>query len=248
MSKNFKDQPATLKTNHSTLKLESLPGKKYRSGKVVQTKAKGQDIKYRSNFIHNLTVQLLSALWTRKIEIESIWEKNLVPVELLKDINTVFEQAFSATDHVFEHKSIGAPPSLQTAKKLLKHVEVFEQCIYEKHDLSTDCAQWATELCLDMKHYVQQINMAYGVVNTNVERVLRPQGRPTNFLAKDTFWNLVKEHQLENGPLSYPKPKVAREALQKMGYKVTTRTISNWVVQIKGGSFLHLGQSKNGNI
>jgi hypothetical protein len=227
--------------------MEALPGEKYSSGKLLQKKKKAEDIKYRSNFIHNLTVKLLGALGTRKNEIEAIWEKNLVPDELLKDINTIFEQAFSTTDRVFEHKSKGAPPSLRTAKKLLKHIKVFEKSINEKHDLSPDCTQWATELCLDLKHYVQQINMAYGVVKSK-DNVLRPQGRRTNFLAKDAFWIFVKEHQLKNGPSTYPKPQVAQKALQKMGHKVTTRTLGNWKSQIENGTFSHLVQSKNGNI
>lgn len=225
--------------------LESLPKKIYVNGQFVEDK--NADGYTRGGQVEKLLFQLDMALADRTKEIEELWYARLAPKEFLDMITLVFEQANEAITSTVEHKTTGAPPTLSDARALLKVAHSFKKAVNATNDLSHEFLSWVDELMQDLEHYVLQIEMTYRVVNRGKDGHFRFPNRPANSDGKQAYWNMVQAHQLAHGQNTFPKPKIAREALAKIGIRVTSRTLRNWRSELEKGTLFYLSKEKSGN-
>ena len=224
--------------------LETLPKRTYIEGKEVEENA---DNYTRIGQVKKFLLQLHQALSERAKEIESLWERGLVPQDFLGEINLIFEQADKAIRSTDERETVGVAPSLSDARALLLNVNDFEKSFEARKDLSHDCLDWFKELRADLLHYVHQIEMTYAVVNKGEDGYLRPPNRPANLKGKQAYWKLVQEHQSANGENTFPKPGIARTALAKQGIAVTTRTLRTWRQELQRETLSYPAKKKTGN-
>ncbi len=222
--------------------LESLPRKIYIDGKeLVEQISDDEDRRF---FITNSVFQLNSELSVRGDELVFLRGKLFAPDEFLNAANLILAQVNETQNAILGQKSVGAPPSLSKARSLLGLIEAFEKLANQQVGLAPEYQAWAEELCGDIYHFVQQIEMTYGIVNTDANGRPKPPNRPTDLVGKKCYWELVEEHRASNGEGTFPKPKFAHEKLAAQGIKVTTKTIGNWRRQIEEGTFYHFVQSK----
>ncbi len=222
--------------------LASLPRKIYIDGKeLIEQISDDED---RSTFVHKFILQLTSELSARDDELESLQGKSSAPEEFLDAAKLILAQADEVTNAMLGQKSVGAPPSLSDARSLLGFIETFDKLANQQVELPSEYQAWAEELCGDIYHFVHQIEMTYGIVNTDKNGMPKPPNRPTDLAGKKCYWELVEEHRASNGEGTFPKLKFAHEKLAAQGIKVTTKTIGNWRGQIQEGTFFHFVQSK----
>ena len=232
---------------HETRKLVAAKKVKGTWGNSTKPKfsAKKVNSADRKNFSLWFIHQLNNALIQRATEEEQFWNSGVMGDALAKQVKDLHKKVIQALDETLNHKSAGAPPTLKNAKALLPHVEAFE--IKCSKLIRADCfdqfrmATCLHDLCDDIKHYVTQITIVYGIVSVVDERPLM-SNRPTHLEAKKLFGQIVRNHQSKFGLNTFPKPRVAQAALSAKGHTIPKRTLNFWKTQLANKTFEHFMQ------
>jgi hypothetical protein len=217
----------------------NFPTRKVRLGTVQQPPtSKSKD---RADFSRAFIHQLDGFLELRAREFEALWERGALPKAAQTLVTELFLEACAAIDTTLHHKREGAPPTLKRARALLKKTrdleKVFDDLLDGTRPRALELAFCIRDLCDDIAHYVQQIEVTYAIVSAQATAPPRPANRPTNRTAKDAFADVVYQHQLKHGAGTFPKPAAVRSKLTLSGHTVSDRILRYWRDQMKAGTF-----------
>jgi len=209
-------------------------------GSFKNGKKKSSSIKYRdrdrSTYSRTYIRQLEASLTSTARDLEGFWSQEIISDELALEITEFFKAVCNTLDKTLGHKTKGAPATLRNARSLSPSVKSFETKI--THLIPKDVLrsrgleQCLKELLEDVRHYVRQIEMTYGIVRLQGANPVL-SNRPSNTMAFEKMLDLIESHAHINGANSKLKPKLLRAQLSEAGYAVSERTLRIWRAKAK---------------
>lgn len=207
----------------------------FRNGKKRSSSKKYRD-KDRSTYSRRYIRQLEISLTSTAHDLEGFWSQEIISDELALEITEFFKQVCTALDETLHHKSKGAPATLSNARSLRPSIKSFATKITHlipKDSLVTrGLEQCLKELLEDVRHYIRQIEMTYGIVRLQGANPVL-SNRPSNTMAFEKMLDLIESHAHINGANSKLKPKLLRAQLSEAGYALSERTLRIWRAKAK---------------
>ena len=232
---------------HSLSSTKSL-GKKYFNGKAKTEQKKSTNIGERARQSRIFIWQLQNALVETKNELEDLWNRNSISIEVANLITCMFNTTWKELYSSLNHRIRGAPKTLSSARKLASDMRKFRTSLDQvmTNDLpnALELAYCLHEFCCDIAHFEFQISCVYGVTHINDKGHPKFTNRQTNWKAKILFETLLIEYQQTNGAGKFPKLCQIKASMLCANHSISDRTIRNWKNQIKDGTFSWFIQAK----
>ena len=207
----------------------------FRNGKKRASSREHRDTD-RSTCSRSAIRKLEDSLVSAARDLEGFWSQEIISDELALEITEFFKQVCTALDETLHHKSKGAPATLRNARSLRPSIESFEtkltHLIPKDAVIDIGLEQCLKELFEDVRHYVRQIEMTYGIVRLQGANPVL-SNRPSNTMAFEKMLDLIESHAHINGENSKLKPKLLRAQLSEAGYAVSERTLRSWRAKAK---------------
>ena len=207
----------------------------FRNGKKRSSSKKYRD-KDRSTYSRKYIRQLEISLTSTARDLEGFWSQEIISDELALEITEFFKTVCNTLDKTFGHKTKGAPATLRNARSLRPSIKSFEtkltDLIPKGALMARGLEQCLKELLEDVRHYVRQIEMTYGIVRQDRLKLVFPN-RPKNIPALEKMNEIVEIYSRIHGSNSALKPKMLRAKLLEAGYAVPERTLRDWRAKAK---------------
>jgi hypothetical protein len=210
-----------------------------RAGKVQPAKHPSRE-RERAHFYELFVNQLLNATHEQAKKLRSLDAKGAIPSSIRPFLSHIYSETILTIKAHSQHEKIGAPKTLSEAQKLANEAIATEAAIRnampKRQQHRKALVACIDDLIGDIRHYARQIELTYHSVPDDGGKP-RLANRPTNLDAKQTFAELIFQHQRLHGPCAFPKTGQIRTVLKTAGINVSDRTIRYWIAQMKSGTF-----------
>jgi hypothetical protein len=222
----------------------SFSSQSVRLGKRVQPAAQRQSAE-RKNLYLSFIEQLDSALRQRARALECFHREKPLSKKIQRLVTDFYTDVNCAIEATLNREKSGAPTTLRDARDLVSKLSLFEldlelQLTHD-HVHALALAVCMRDLCNDVLHYIQQIEITANVVCVENGKP-KISNRPTNWSAKETLAGLITEFQGTRGDGAWPKGSTMQVELQRLGFACSERVVRGWIRQMKSGSGGHLIQ------
>jgi len=235
-------------TQPNALKSTKSLGKKYVNGEVKTEKTKSTDMVDRAGQSRLFIWQLQNALTESKKELEDLWNRKSISIEVADLITSMFNTTWKVLYKSQNHRIRGAPKTLSSARELASDMRKFRTSLDQvlTNDLpnALELACCLHEFCCDIAHYEFQISCVYGIAHINAEGHPKFTNRQTNWKAKKLFETILIAYQQTNGAGKFPKLRQIKASMRCANHSISDRTIRNWKSQIQNGTFSKFIQPK----
>jgi hypothetical protein len=222
------------------------PSQTVQLGKRVRPAAQRQSAE-RKNLYLIFIQQLDSALRERARALEWFHREKPLSKKFQRLVTGFYTDLNCAIEATLNREKSGAPTTLRDARELVDKLNLFESeldlQLTHAHKHALALAFCMRDLCGDVLHYIQQIELTANVVCVENGKP-KISNRPTNWFAKEALAGLVAEFQQDRGHEAWPKGSTMQVELQRLGFACSERVVRGWIRQMKSGSGGHLIQPR----
>ena len=225
------------------------PSQTVRLGKRVQSAVQRQSAE-RKNLYRIFIQQLDSALHERARALEWFHMEKPLSKKIQRLVNGFYTDVNCAIEGTLNRKKSGAPTTLRDARDLAGKLNLFESALElqltHAHVHALALAVCMRDLCDDVLHYIEQIEITANVVCVENGKP-KISNRPTNWSAKEALAGLITEFQEASGDGAWPKGSTMQVKLQRLGFACSERVVRGWIQQMKsgaGGHFIQPGKNR----
>lgn len=222
--------PSPLNAHYRPEVKSESTNKKYRSGKKTALKKESPN-RDRSRFSRLAIRQLEQFITEAGLNFNALRDQNFISDELVSIIEDFVKSVYITIDKTLKPTQKGAPPTLRCARDLRLKIDAFEnvtnELIQRDGTNSQDLKDSLKELAEDVRHYIRQIELTYGIVNPKNSKPNWPN-RPANYSAITALVEIIEDHRSENGVKASLKPQKIQILLAASGHTVPDRTIRYW--------------------